>query len=92
MYIYTYIWAFLVAVVQLLSHGQLFATLWIVALQAPLSMGFLRQEYWGGMSFPSPGNLPNPGIKSVSLALAGGFFTAETPRNTYIWASLGAQW
>ena len=44
----------------------LFATLWIVALQAPLSMRFSRQEYWSGLSFPSPGDLPNPGIKPVS--------------------------
>ena len=40
-----------------------FVTPWIVAHQAPLSMGFLRQEYWSGLPFPSPGDLPNPGIK-----------------------------
>ena len=53
------------------------ATPWTAGLQAPLSMGFSRQEYWGGLPFPSPGNLPNPGIASMSLvppALAGGFF------------------
>ena len=43
--------------------------------QAPLSMGFPRQEYWSGLPFPSPGDLPNPGIKPMTLALAGGFFT-----------------
>ena len=57
-----------------------FAIPWTVALQAPLSMGFPRQEYWNGLPFPSPGDLPNPGIKLVSLALAGGFFTTEPPR------------
>ena len=48
-----------------------------VAHQAPLSMGFLRQEYWSGLSFPSPGDLPDPGIESRSCALADGFFTTE---------------
>ena len=48
---------------------------WTVACQAPLSMGFPRQEYWSGLSFPSPGDLPDPGMESVSPALAGGFFT-----------------
>ena len=52
-----------------LSHVQLFATLWTVAHQAPLSMGFFRQEYWSGLSFPSPGDLPNPGIEPRSPAL-----------------------
>ena len=50
-----------------------------VALQAPLSMAFSRQEYWSGLPFPSPGDLPNPGIKPVSPALAGKFFTTEPP-------------
>ena len=45
------------------SHVQLFATLWTVAYQAPLSMGFYRQEYCSGLPFPPPGDLPNPGIK-----------------------------
>ena len=48
-----------------------------VAHQAPLSMGFSRQEHWHGLPFPSPGGLPKPGIKSVSPALAGGFFTTK---------------
>ena len=55
------------------------ATPWTVAHQAPLSMGFSRQEYWSGLPFPPPGDFPDPGIKStspVSPALAGGFFTA----------------
>ena len=55
-----------------------FVTSWTVACQAPLSTEFSRQEYWSGLSFPSPGDLPNPGIKPLSLlspALAGGFLT-----------------
>ena len=49
--------------------------------QAPLSMGFFRQEYWSGLPVPSPGDLPDPGIETeslASLALAGGFFTIST--------------
>ena len=48
-----------------------------LARQASLSMGFPRQEYWSGLPFPSPGDLPNPGIEPISPALAGGFFTTE---------------
>ena len=55
------------------------ATPWTVAHQAPLSTGFSRQEYWNGLPFPSPGNLPDPGIKPVSPVLAGRFFTTEPP-------------
>ena len=50
-----------------------------VAHQAPLSMGFLRRKYWSGLPCPSPGDLPDLGIKPVSSALAGGFFTTEPP-------------
>ena len=67
-------------VLSLFSHIQLFATLWTVAHQAPLSMGFCRQEYWGGLSCPLPGNLPNLWIESRSLmlpVLAGRFFTTK---------------
>ena len=53
-----------------------FATQWIVVYQAPLSMGFPRQEYRSGLPFPSPGNLPDPGTDPASPALAGRFFTA----------------
>ena len=63
------------------SGFQLFVTPWAVARQAPLSMGFSRQEYWSGLPFPAPGDLPDPGIESASLmspALAGGFFTTST--------------
>ena len=64
-----------------LSCFSLFATLWTVASQAPLSMGLSRQEYWSRLPFPPPGNLPYPEMEPVSLtspALAGGFFTATT--------------
>jgi len=56
-----------------------FATPWTVALQAPLSMGFPRQEYWNGLPFPSPGSLPNPGTEAGTPALAERFFTTELP-------------
>ena len=55
--------------VKLLSHVQLFATPWTVAYQAPLSMGFSRQEYWSGLPFPSPGDLPDPGMEPRASAL-----------------------
>ena len=61
--------------VKSLSRVQPFAALWIVACQAPLSMGFSRQEYWNGLPFPSPGDLPDPGIKPRSPALQANFFT-----------------
>ena len=54
-----------------------FVTPWTITLQVPLSMEFSRQEYWSGLSLPSPGDLPDPGIEPMSQALAGGFFTAE---------------
>ena len=59
------------------SHVRLFAILWTVARQAPLSMGFSREEYWSGLPCPSPGDLPDPGFEPASLmspALAGRFF------------------
>ena len=62
------------------THAWLFATIWTIAHQAPLSMGFSRQEYWNGLPCPPPGDLPNPRIKPVSPrspALAGGFFTTS---------------
>jgi len=74
----------LCAVLSRFSCVQLFSTLWIVAHQAPLSVGFSRQEYWSGLPWPPAGYLPNPGIELetlISPALAGGFFTTST---TYI--------
>ena len=53
---------------SLFSFVLLFVTLWTVAHQASLPMGYSRQEYWNGVSFPSPGDLPDPGIKPVSPA------------------------
>ena len=66
----------------MLGCVRLFATLWTTAHQAPPSMGFSRQEYWSGLLFPPPGDLPDRGIKPaspVSPALAGEFFTTEPP-------------
>ena len=65
--------------VKLLSHAQLFSTPCIVAYQAPLSMEFSRQEYWSGLPFLSPGDLPNPGIKPRSPALQADALPSEPP-------------
>ena len=65
---------------QSLSHIRIFLTPWTVALWAPLSMGFSSQEYWSGLPLPLPGNLPDPGIESVSPVLVGGFLTTVPPR------------
>ena len=59
-----------------------------VAHEAPLSMEFSRQEYWSELLFPVPGDLPDPGIESVSSAIAHGFFTTEPPGNlSKVWVS-----
>ena len=63
------------------THVQLCVTVWTVACQVPLSMGFSRQEYWSGMPSPPPGDLPDPGMELRSLtspAWAGRFFTTST--------------
>ena len=65
--------------VKPLSLVRLFATPWTVAHQAPLSMGFSRQEYWSGLPFPFPGDLPNPGIKPWSPALQADALPSEPP-------------
>ena len=65
--------------VKLLSRVRLFATPWTAAHQAPQSMGFSRQEYWSGLPFPSPGDLPNPGIEPGSPALEADALTSEPP-------------
>ena len=73
-----------------LRHVWLFATPWTVAHQTPLSMGFPRQEYWSGLPFPIPGDLPNPGIGPLFLtspALAGRLFTTST-----IWKAQLLRW
>ena len=65
--------------VKSLSHVQLFATPWTVAYQAPLSIGFSRQESWSGLPFPSPGDLPDPGIEPRSPALQADPLLSEPP-------------
>ena len=62
-----------------LSCVPLFATPWTVAYQAPPSMGFSRQQYWSGLPFPSPGDLPNPGIEPRSPAFQADALTSEPP-------------
>ena len=69
--------------VCVISRVQLFATPCFVARQAPLSMGFLMQEYWSGWPFPSPGDLHDPGIESTSPTLAGRCFTTASPGKPY---------
>ena len=66
-----------VAIVVAVSSSSVIP--WTVACQTPLSMGFSRQGYWSGLSFPSQGDLPDPGIEHMTPALAGGFFTTEPP-------------
>ena len=65
--------------VKSLSRVRLLATQWTVAYQAPPSMGFVRQEYWSGLPFPSPGDLPNPGIELGFPALEADALTSEPP-------------
>ena len=62
-----------------LSHVQIFTTPWTVAYQSPPSMGFSRQEYWSGLPFPSPEDLPNPGIEPGSTELQVDSFPTEPP-------------
>ena len=66
-----------------------FAVPQTVTCQAPLSMGFPRQEYWSGLLFPSPGDLPDLGIKLAFPALAGGFFTTEPPGKSTLYLVCG---
>ena len=70
-------------VLSCFSHVLFFVTLWTVARQAPLSMGFSTQEYWSGLPFPPQGDLPDPGIEPSSLtspALASGFINTRAPQ------------
>ena len=62
-----------------LTRVRLFATPWTVACQAPPSIGFSRQEYWGGLPFPSPEDLPDPGTEPWSPALQADSLTSEQP-------------
>ena len=65
--------------VKLLSRVRLFKTPWTVAHQDPPSIGFSKQEYWSGLPFPSPGDLPNPGIEPVSPAFQADALISEPP-------------
>ena len=69
--------------VQSLSHVRLFVTPGTVAHQTPLSMGFSRQDYWSGLPFPSPGDLPNPGIEPRSSTLQADSLPAALPEKPY---------
>ena len=71
----------------MLSRVRFFATPWAVAHQAPLSMGFSRKEYWSGLQFPSPANLPDPGIKLRSAALQADSLPSEPPGKPEKWNS-----
>ena len=73
--------------VRLLSHVRHFATPWTAAYQAPLSMGFSRQEYWSGLPFPSPGDLPDPGNQTWVSHIVGRHFTVGATREVYIESS-----
>ena len=75
--------------VKLLSHVQLFATPWTVARPIPPSMEFFRQEHWSGLPFPSPGDLPNPGIGPGSPALQVDTLPSEPPGKQEIINSKG---
>ena len=82
------------AVLNCFSCVWLFVTLWTIACQAPLSMGFSRQEYQNGLPCPPQGDLPDPRIEFVSLkspALAGGFFTTELPEKPKYYTTLTQQ-
>ena len=72
--------------VKSLSGVRLFVTPWTVAHQAPPSMGFSGQEYWSGLPFPSPGDLPDPGIEPRSPALQADALTSEPPGKPPIFA------
>ena len=77
-----WLWDCVCVCARVLSHVPLFATPWTIAHEAALSMEISRQEYWSGLPFPSPEDLPSPGIKPmslVSLAVAGWFFTTVSP-------------
>ena len=74
--------------VKPLSRVRLFATLWTVAHQAPPSMGFSRQEHWSGLPFPSPGDLPHPGIEPRSPTLEEDALTSEPPGKPIVYLAI----
>ena len=71
---------------EMTTHSSILAWKipWTRACQTPLCVGFPRQEYWSGLPFPSPGDLPDPGLEPVSPALSGRFFTIEPPGKPFI--------
>ena len=78
------IWNYIIkSEVKSLSCVQLFATLWTVAYQAPPSMGFSRQEYWSGLPFPSPGDLPDPEIEPGSPSLEADTLPSDPPESPH---------
>ena len=80
-----FLWSFFVSkYVKSLSPVRLFATPWTVAHQSSLSMEFSRQEYWSGLPFPSPGDLPNPGIEPGSPALQADALSSEPPGKPFL--------
>ena len=79
--------------VKSLSHVQLFVTPWTVAYWAPLSMGFSRQKYWSRLPFPSPRDLPDPGIEPWSPTLQAEALTSEPPGKPLTqMEALGKEW
>ena len=79
-----YVYVSTLKLVKPFSHVRLFATPWTVTHQAPPSMGFSRQEFWSGLLFPSPGDLPDPGIEPRSPALQADALTSE-PLGKYVY-------
>ena len=78
------------AILSCYSRVRLFVTVWTVAHQAPLSMGFSRQEYWSGLPRPPPGTFPSQVLNPVSciFCIVGGFFTTQLPGNPYVCACI----
>ena len=73
-----------VCMLSCFGYVQLFVTLWTVAHQTPLFMEFYRQEYWSGLPFPSPGDLPNPRIQFCVFCIGRQIFTTEPPRKPFL--------
>ena len=82
--LYFFLFPFIVSEVKSFSHVQVFATQWTIAYKAPLSTEFSSQEYWSGLPFLSPGDLPNPGIEPRSLTLQADTLPSEPPGKPFI--------
>ena len=85
---YMYIKTCVCVCAQSFSQVRLFVIPWTIACQAPMSMGFSRQECWSGLPFPSPGDLPDPGIKPRSPALQADTLPSETPGKPFFFLLL----